>query len=298
MVTEVNLSQFSGSFEDFKIIVQSKQTVVVNVWADWAKPCSQVNDVISELAKEHRMITFVNLEAEKHEEVSSELDIESVPTVIIFQNGTLKDKIEGADISKIVKAVKSAANSPVQIEKKNDINTRLKELINQEPVMKVQFGYFNILNDNEVREGLKLYSDWATYPQLYVNGDLVGGLDIVKEMNASGELDDILPRVESLNERLKKLINQKEIMIFIKGSPTAPKCGFTRQLIQLFRDNNVNDFGYFDILSDENVRQGLKTYSDWQTYPQIYVKGEFVGGLDIFRDMLANGEWNILLNKN
>ena len=76
-------------------------------------------------------------------------------------------------------------------------------------------------------------------------------------------------------------------MIFIKGSPEAPKCGFTRQLLDLFRQYNIADFGYFDILSDESVRQGLKELSNWPTYPQIYLDGELMGGLDIVREKLT-----------
>ena len=69
-------------------------------------------------------------------------------------------------------------------------------------------------------------------------------------------------------------------MLFMKGDPTAPKCGFSRQTIEMFSSLNAK-YGTFDILSDDAVRQGLKTYSDWPTYPQLYIKGEFIGGLDI-----------------
>ena len=67
-------------------------------------------------------------------------------------------------------------------------------------------------------------------------------------------------------------------MLFMKGSPDEPKCGFSRKMIALMQDACV-DFDHFDILSDEAVRQGLKTYSNWPTFPQLYCKGELVGGL-------------------
>ena len=67
-------------------------------------------------------------------------------------------------------------------------------------------------------------------------------------------------------------------MLFMKGSPDEPKCGFSRKMIALMQDACL-DFEHFDILSDEAVRQGLKTYSNWPTYPQLYSKGELVGGL-------------------
>ena len=71
-----------------------------------------------------------------------------------------------------------------------------------------------------------------------------------------------------MNERLGKLINQAPIMLFMKGSPGAEKCGFSRKIVELLNNNGVK-FGSFDILGDESVRQGLKTYSNWPTYPQV-----------------------------
>lgn len=77
-------------------------------------------------------------------------------------------------------------------------------------------------------------------------------------------------------------------MLFMKGSPDTPKCGFSRSIVELLRKGGVA-FSSFDILTDEEVRAGLKTFSDWPTYPQLYVKGTLVGGLDILREM-ANSE--------
>lgn len=77
-------------------------------------------------------------------------------------------------------------------------------------------------------------------------------------------------------------------MLFMKGSPDTPKCGFSRSIVELLRKGGVT-FSSFDILTDEEVRAGLKTFSDWPTYPQLYVKGTLVGGLDILREM-ANSE--------
>lgn len=88
-----------------------------------------------------------------------------------------------------------------------------------------------------------------------------------------------------LDERLSKLINAAPVMIFIKGTPSAPQCGFSRKLIALLRERRVR-FGFFNILADEEVRQGLKAFSDWPTYPQVYRNGQLVGGLDIVKEEL------------
>jgi Grx4 family monothiol glutaredoxin len=78
------------------------------------------------------------------------------------------------------------------------------------------------------------------------------------------------------------LVNRSPIMVFMKGSPEAPRCGFSRTLVSILNELNIK-FDTFDILSDENVRQELKTYSNWPTYPQIYVNGNLIGGLDIIK---------------
>lgn len=90
---------------------------------------------------------------------------------------------------------------------------------------------------------------------------------------------------EELNERLQKLTAAAPVMLFMKGSPSSPQCGFSRQLVAILRENQVR-FGFFDILKDDVVRQGLKTFSDWPTFPQLYMNGEFQGGLDIIKELL------------
>lgn len=156
----------------------------------------------------------------------------------------------------------------------------------------VKFGHFDILTDEAIRQGLKEYSNWPTYPQLYHNGELIGGLDIIKDLEAEGQLDEALEldkQRSALHDRLRGLISMAPIMLFMKGTPSAPRCGFSRQVVQILQRKGAQ-FGHFDILTDESVRQGLKDYSNWQTYPQLYVKGELIGGLDIVNELEAEGQ--------
>ncbi|KAF5274186.1 hypothetical protein FQR65_LT17060 [Abscondita terminalis] len=81
----------------------------------------------------------------------------------------------------------------------------------------------------------------------------------------------------------------------MKGNRDTPRCGFSKQIINILNETGVS-YDTFDILMDEDVRQGLKTYSDWPTYPQLYVKGELIGGLDIVKEMQAAGELISTLN--
>jgi len=96
---------------------------------------------------------------------------------------------------------------------------------------------------------------------------------------SSGETDT----VEDLNTRLGNLVKAAPVMLFMKGTPAYPECGFSKQLVKLLREKKVK-FGFFNILADNEVRQGLKVFSDWPTFPQLYLQGELIGGLDIVKE--------------
>jgi len=96
---------------------------------------------------------------------------------------------------------------------------------------------------------------------------------------------------EEMNARLKALMNRSKVMLFMKGDPDAPRCGFSRQTVEILRKHGVQ-FDYFDILSDDAVRSGLKVINNWPTFPQLMVNGEFVGGLDIIKEMVSTGEFD------
>ncbi|MEM6960795.1 MAG: Grx4 family monothiol glutaredoxin [Myxococcota bacterium] len=91
------------------------------------------------------------------------------------------------------------------------------------------------------------------------------------------------------SERIRGLIEQNEVLLFMKGNRNAPRCGFSARVIDIL-DQLVADYTTFDVLSDPSVRQGIKDFSQWPTIPQLYVKGEFVGGCDIVSEMMEQGE--------
>jgi monothiol glutaredoxin len=98
----------------------------------------------------------------------------------------------------------------------------------------------------------------------------------------------------SLNERLKNLIHSGDLVVFMKGTSVAPQCGFSANTCAILNSYKKN-FKTFNILADEEVRQGLKSYSNWPTYPQIYFKGQLLGGNDVIMEMHQNGELKELL---
>jgi monothiol glutaredoxin len=97
------------------------------------------------------------------------------------------------------------------------------------------------------------------------------------------------------NERVRELISSKPIFLFMKGSPDYPQCGFSMRAVSILKAMNV-DFGSFDILSDPEIRQGVKDFSNWPTFPQLYVNQELVGGSDIMMEMWESGELEKLVH--
>ena len=84
-------------------------------------------------------------------------------------------------------------------------------------------------------------------------------------------------------------IDKNEVCLFMKGTPDAPQCGFSMAVTNMLKILEVN-FGSVNVLEDQNIREGIKTFSDWPTIPQLYIKNEFVGGCDFVKEMYENGE--------
>uniref|UniRef100_A0A6B2E8A3 Putative glutaredoxin-related protein n=1 Tax=Phlebotomus kandelakii TaxID=1109342 RepID=A0A6B2E8A3_9DIPT len=195
-----------------KLISSSKLTVAI-FSADWAEQCQQVLDVATDLSTkpDYCDVQFVSVPAEELSEVSLKHQIEAVPTVLFIRSGNAVDRVDGVDVAAFTD--KCAKLAGVAASEKGKLDERLKMLINRHPVMifmkgnrdaprcgfskqliaivndlGISYDTFDILTDEDVRQGLKTFSDWPTYPQVYVKGELIGGLDIIKELLASGEL--------------------------------------------------------------------------------------------------------------
>ncbi|WP_066560445.1 Grx4 family monothiol glutaredoxin [Croceicoccus bisphenolivorans] len=97
-----------------------------------------------------------------------------------------------------------------------------------------------------------------------------------------------------VNERISDIINSNDVVLFMKGTPLFPQCGFSSRAVAILDHLGVG-FESVDVLQDMEIRQGIKTYSDWPTIPQLYVKGEMVGGSDIMMEMFEAGELQQLM---
>ena len=99
---------------------------------------------------------------------------------------------------------------------------------------------------------------------------------------------------DALKDRISQTISSNRIMLFMKGNPAMPQCGFSAAVVSILKELGVQ-YGSVNILADQELREGLKAYSSWPTYPQLYVDGQLVGGCDIVREMHAKGELASLL---
>ncbi|MBA4762260.1 Grx4 family monothiol glutaredoxin [Sphingomonas sp.] len=100
---------------------------------------------------------------------------------------------------------------------------------------------------------------------------------------------------DDTNARIQTLVDSNDVLLFMKGTPLFPQCGFSNRAVSILNHLGV-EFGSVDVLQDQEVRQGIKAFSDWPTIPQLYVKGEFVGGSDIMMEMYESGELAQLLD--
>jgi monothiol glutaredoxin len=99
---------------------------------------------------------------------------------------------------------------------------------------------------------------------------------------------------EPAHERIADLVAAHDVVLFMKGTPLFPQCGFSSRAVAILEHLDV-PFHAVDVLQDQDIRQGIKSFSDWPTIPQLYVKGEFVGGSDIMMEMFEAGELQQLL---
>ena len=98
-------------------------------------------------------------------------------------------------------------------------------------------------------------------------------------------------------ERIRKQVAENRVVLYMKGTPEAPQCGFSAAAVQILEACGAEEVATVDVLADADIRQGIKQFSNWPTIPQLYVAGEFIGGADIMREMYQSGELKKILAK-
>ncbi|MDP1898908.1 MAG: Grx4 family monothiol glutaredoxin [Rubrivivax sp.] len=103
--------------------------------------------------------------------------------------------------------------------------------------------------------------------------------------------------MSDVQQRIGEMVKDHRVMLFMKGTADFPMCGFSKLAVQVLQACGADDLATFNVLEDEALRQGVKEYAQWPTFPQLFVKGEFVGGSDIMKEMYQSGELQQLLAK-
>ncbi|PVH82961.1 glutaredoxin [Cadophora sp. DSE1049] len=230
---------------------------VIYFKAEWAAPCKQMTTVLQTLASSYPVTeplstSWVALDAEDVPDVSDSFDVTAVPFLVLQRNGQVLETVSGSDAMKVRAAIEKHANSP-----------STGSTINGATVSSANNG-----------AAAKNLSNYAPTPQDSATAPEFSTAEIKEDK-------------ESLHKRLSSLVKAAPVMLFMKGTPSAPQCGFSRQLVALLRENSVK-YGFFNILADDEVRQGLKEFADWPTFPQLWVDGDLVGGLDIVKEEMGN----------
>ena len=163
---------------------------------------------------------------------------------------------------------------------------------------KVKHLALSLRDSEELTAFLKEQGVEKPFSHVFHRGERIGGVEsVLKAIEEGAITPDPAAGKTPLEQRLESLINQKRVMLFMKGKPEAPECGFSAKTVEVLKqyESLGLDYGHFNIYSDEEVRQGLKAYSNWPTFPQLYVDGKLVGGIDIIAELHEEDELSATL---
>ncbi|KAI9761968.1 MAG: hypothetical protein M4579_000751 [Chaenotheca gracillima] len=246
-----------SAFEETTSSVPASSLLLLYFHTPWAAPCTQMRAILTTLASSYSpsATSFLSINAEDLPDISERYDVSAVPFLVLLKGGSVVETVSGSDATKVREAVERHApgGSHTAGTKRSDLP----------PAQSAD-------TSNGPAKNLSAYAPKAADPTT------------APEMTGEATTSP-----EELQARLSSLVKAASVMLFMKGTPSGPQCGFSRQLVALLREKGVR-YGFFNILADEEVRQGLKEFADWPTFPQLWVGGELVGGLDIVKEELAN----------
>jgi Grx4 family monothiol glutaredoxin len=233
--------------------------LVLSFHTPWAAPCTQMRTILETLASTYQVkdpptACFLSINAEDLPEISESYDVTAVPFLVLRRDGKTLETISGSDASKVRDAVERQAGKMG-----NSGKLGIPPALEATP-RKEEEG--STTNGTGPTKDLSQYAPKSSDPPT------------APAMSSSASSK------EELHTRLSNLVKAAPVMLFMKGTPSQPQCGFSRQLVSILRENSVK-YGFFNILADDEVRQGLKEYADWPTFPQLWTNGDLIGGLDI-----------------
>ncbi|KAI4207129.1 MAG: hypothetical protein LQ348_000669 [Seirophora lacunosa] len=260
-----------SAFESHVSSLPPSTTAIISFHTPWAAPCAQMSLILNTLASSYPpqdppTVSFLSLDAEALPNISESYDVTAVPFLVVQRDGKVLEKVSGSDAGRVREAVERHAGKGG--------NTGKAGL---PPALQV-----------EKRPEEDEASQTSAQPD--TNGE-TGNLSKYapgpNDPATAPAMSSTQGQAEEIETRLQELVKAAPVMLFMKGTPSSPQCGFSRTIVGILREKGVR-YGFFNILADEDVRSGMKTFSDWPTFPQLYAGGEFVGGLDIVKEELES----------
>ena len=239
-------------------------------------------------------VSFVSIDAESLPDISESYNVTAVPFLVLQRDNKTLETVSGSDAVKVRSAIERHYTSPDAQSKKVSLPPKLEvtERFDQKhdlptakgsvyhPAAAAMPNGSSANNDDSTASTTKNLSSYAPTSSDPPTAPAMSGAAELPSADPNPVPDTTDTKEDQLNSRLANLVKAAPVMLFMKGTPSAPQCGFSRQLVGILRERSVR-YGFFNILADEDVRQGLKVFADWPTYPQLWVGGELVGGLDI-----------------
>jgi len=269
--------------------------LVVFFYADWAAPCGQVRTILNTLASmyaeqaptsssEAPPVSFLSISAEEYPDISESYEVTAVPFLVLLRDGKVVETVSGSDAAKIRDAVER--NTKTGQGSGNASKAGIPPMLSVTPRTESTNGEASDKHVNGLgaeKEPAKDLSGYAPKPS-----DPNASTEMTSGYSSNENYNDIVTSTnQELHNRLSELVKAAPVMLFMKGTPSMPQCGFSKQLVSILREKGVK-YGFFNILADDEVRQGLKEFADWPTFPQLWMGGELVGGLDIVKEELES----------
>jgi Grx4 family monothiol glutaredoxin len=271
------------------------------------QPNGALDQLIASLRTKYPSFKFTKVNAEDDETTTETFQVQAVPTFVLVRNGVAVSRVIGfepAQLAQQLDVFSQVTTNPQKEENSLDERAKSSRVFWAVSAPAVRAKVTEYMSANFPACMYAVYESGAMQGNsslLFVDGKAVGALEYVVNNMDAGSREALFraplpsstvphhPKKPSLEDRLRALVQQEPVMLFMKGSPAQPKCGFSSKIVGILNENKVS-FGSFDILTDDEVRQGLKTMFEWPTYPQLYCKGKLVGGLDVVRELAEEGE--------
>lgn len=210
-----------------------------------------------------KRVVFAQVPAEEAVDISAEFNIVSVPFTFLVRNGERIEKLSGGDIVKLRDALAALLAGTGATATGASAGDALPPAQTVNPLAPADISSTST-TAGVPSSATTAASESTTQPTAATT-----------EQEAEQEESE-----EELFKQLEALVTASPVMLFMKGTPSDPECGFSRKIVALLREKNIR-YGFFNILANQRVREGLKKFATWPTYPQLWVQGELVGGLDI-----------------